>query len=483
MKKPPNLKWLTVFGAASLWFLFPSEAKADGIDIGFVAVAGLVVLIPLMAFEVFVEAIFLAIGLKFPYRKVILLSLWANLASLAAGIPVKIFNAWMYAAILPHELASYFRELPRAAFLGTAIYFVVTLVVEFYVVVRWCRKHAAAVSLRRAAVVVFLANAATYSVLAPLHYLATRPICDIRAFTDDSRWAQRPVTKIFYVERDTGNLCSITTDGQGKQVMVPDTVKDYQFQPDRGWFLYRNGSNSLCLLREREKPKVCWQTGQRFAMEQVACNPDGTVVAYLNPGGDTRPTEQLVLCAVDSGRVVKTEVRTHEDDYEPEIAWSNEPTILFLKTTGKVEALQIGKDLSAAPVPLESVDRKLFAVYGRFKEKGYSWGRDDSGASFSHDISGGKEATTYFGFESHLRVKTDDGSTIILADNPGLLHLPSRPFGDVCFLGNGNEIVFDDYQDIYLLDVTQRKVGWIAHGSKAVTLTARYQRKVFDEAK
>ncbi len=58
-----------------------------------------------------------------------------------------------------------------------------------------------------------------------------------------------------------------------------------------------------------------------------------------------------------------------------------------------------------------------------------------------------------------------------------------RSFGDVCFLGNGNELVFDDYQDIYLLDVTQRKVGWIAHGWKAVALTARYQRKMFDEKK
>ena len=164
---------------ASLWFLFPSEARADAIDFGFVAVAGAVVLVPLLAFEVFVEAVFLAFGLKFPYRKVLLLSLGANLASLAAGIPVKIFNAWMYPVILPHELAPYFRQYPWAVLLGTAIYFVVTLLVEFFVVARWCRKRAAAVSLRRAAVVVLLANAATYAVLAPLHYFATKPIHDI----------------------------------------------------------------------------------------------------------------------------------------------------------------------------------------------------------------------------------------------------------------------------------------------------------------
>ena len=235
MKRPANLKWLTVLGVASLWLLFPSEARADGINIGFVAVAGLVVLIPLLAFEVFVEAIVLAIGLKFPYRKVLLLSLGANLASLAAGIAVKIFNAWMYPNILLHELAPYFRQYPRAAFLGTAIYFVVTVLVEFLVVVWWCRKHAAA-----------LAHA---------------------------------------------------------------------------------------------------------------------------------------------------------------------------------------------------------------------------------------------GLDSRLRVKTDDGSTIILADDPGFLHLASRSFGDVCFLDNGNELVFDDHHDIYLFDVARRKVGWIAHGSKVVMLTPRYQSKILDVKK
>ena len=145
MKMPSRLTWLTVVGVVSVCLLFPAEARADGINIGFVAVAGLVVLIPLMAFEVFVEAIFLAVGLKVPYRKVLLLSLGANVALLVAGIPVKIFNAWMYGAILPHELAPYFRLYPRAAFSRrAAIYFVVTVIVELFVVVLWSRRRAVA---------------------------------------------------------------------------------------------------------------------------------------------------------------------------------------------------------------------------------------------------------------------------------------------------------------------------------------------------
>jgi hypothetical protein len=241
MKRPQNRTWLTISGAVSLWLLFPSVAKADGINVEVVAVAGVVVLVPLLAFEVLVEAIFLAVGLKFPYRKVLLLALGANLASLVAGIPVKIFNAWMYSAILPHELAPYFRQYPWAVLLGTTIYFVVTVAIELVVVARWRRRREALVSLSRAAVAVFLANAATYAVLAPLHYFATRPTSDIREFTDDSRWARRPVTTLYYVEPGSGNLCSIGTDGQGRQVLVPDMVKDYQFRSDLSWFLYRDG--------------------------------------------------------------------------------------------------------------------------------------------------------------------------------------------------------------------------------------------------
>ena len=263
--------------------------------------------------------------------------------------------------------------------------------------------------------------------------------------------------------------------------MVPDTVKDYQFRSERGWFLYRNGSNSLCLLTEGGKPQVCWKTDQRFTMDQVASDPDGTVVAYLERVEKWTPYE-LVLRDMASGRVVKTGVRTHKDDYDPEIAWSDAPDVLFLKHHGKVETLRVGKDLSAVPVRLEPAARKPLAVYGRFKEMGYFWGGDDWGASFSHDVSGGTEAMTYYGLGSHLYVKTG-GGTFILADNPGLLHLFGRGFGDVCFVADGNELVFDDYRDIYLLDVTQRKVGWITHGSKAITLIARYQRKIIPEKK
>ncbi len=276
------------------------------------------------------------------------------------------------------------------------------------------------------------------------------------------------MTTLYYIEQGSGNLCSVGTDGQGRQVLVSDTVEDYQFRSDRGWFLYRDGANNLCRLRKGEdRPQLCWKTDQRFTMDQVACNPDGTVVAYLDRVGDLKPFE-LVLYDAGSDRVVRTGVRTNEDDYDPEVAWSDSPDILFLKHNGKVETFQVQKDLSVAAAETESPARKLLAIYGRFKEVG--WWRD------SYD---GEEAVASpWVLGSHLSIKDLDGATFVLAVNPGLLHLFGRGFCDVCFVADGKELIFDDYRDIYLLDVNERKVGWVAHGSKLVTVTARYQRKI-----
>jgi hypothetical protein len=474
----PN--WTILVGAASFTLLFPSVARADGIDIGMVAVGGAIVLIPLLIFEMLVEAIVFAVGFKVRYREVLLVALGANLASLLAGIPVKISNAFMYPAILPHELASYFLWYPWAVLLGTAIYFLVTFFVELLVVVLWCRREAVAVSFRRIALVVLLANVAAYAVLGPWHYYVTRPINNILAFTNDSSWAHRPATTLYYLDGDSGNLCSISTDGQDRRVLVPDTVKDYQFREDGGWFLYRNGSDALSLYRKGGKPKVCCKPCQPVTMDEVACNAEGTIVGCLTRADYSKPFE-LVLCDPNSDRAVRTGIETPQYCYDVQITWSNAPDILFLKLGRDVQAYRIGRDLSATPVEVEPAARKLLPVIGRFKNE-YSPNRfRDYGVLYEHDVSGPRDAMTFLGLESHLRVKLNDEHTIILADNPGLLHLPRRGFGNVCFLDNGRELIFDDHEDIYLMDLNERKVGRIAHGLSAITASSKFQRKLVDD--
>ena len=103
---------------------------ADAIDFPMVFGLGLMVLVPLMAFEVFLEAFVLKLTWKVAFRSLCVFTLVANLLSLAAGIPTKILNAFFYGAFLPEDLPGFFATYPLAVCIGTLFYFAVTVAVE-----------------------------------------------------------------------------------------------------------------------------------------------------------------------------------------------------------------------------------------------------------------------------------------------------------------------------------------------------------------
>ena len=462
----------TQLQAIVLWMsvacvMFPVAARADGISIGFVAVAGVVILIPLTGFTVFVEGVVWARGLRIPYERTLRVMLAANLASLAAGIPVKIFNAWMYSQILPRPLAPYFRQYPYAVFLGSLIFFVVTLVAEYAVVAARSRRKKIRTSRRRLAALTIVANTVTYAVLAPLHFVATRPTHDVKVFTDDSAWAKQPVLEVFYIDGN-GNLCSITTGGGHMRVRVPDVVRDYQYLPSQGIYLYRDGTNCLSLFRESDGTRIqCWSTGERFMMDQVACSPDGRIVAYLSRVGEP-PSYELVLYDCRDGQTVRTGVHSQKDDYDTGIAWAEDPSRLIITGRHGFLTVSIGSDLTATLDERSANNTHLAKVYGRF---GGDWG------VFSVDERPDVRAYAEPGLGSHLGIR-QKGSLFVVADNPGFLKLGKRIFNDICLLDNGEELLFDDRHDIYLLNLTESKVVRVVEGSKFVTLSPRDQRKI-----
>jgi hypothetical protein len=66
--------------------LFPMGARADAINFGFLAVAGVVVVVPLTLFVVLVEGFILSIGLKIPSRRTI----WAmGIANLVRAVQTR----------------------------------------------------------------------------------------------------------------------------------------------------------------------------------------------------------------------------------------------------------------------------------------------------------------------------------------------------------------------------------------------------------
>src|SRR5256885_2783520 len=100
-----------------------------------------------------------------------------------------------------------------AVAIGSLVYFVVTLLVEGAYAFRWQRRKQLGLARTQIWRGVLLANAATYVVLAPLHYYATRPGCEIREFSKDTRWTSQPTVKVIFTDATNHYLKCARLDG------------------------------------------------------------------------------------------------------------------------------------------------------------------------------------------------------------------------------------------------------------------------------
>jgi len=221
---------------------------ADGIDFALVALWGIAVLVPLMLFQVAVESGILSRTWRIAFRPLVRPVFVANCWSLLAGIPTMIINAGISAILLPDDLAGYFARYSLAAIVGTMIYLIITILVEGFSLWRWLKGQNPPLSRRSFWLGVILANTASYAVLAPLHYLATRPIHNVKQFTSDTAWANQPPAQIIYIDPKTQHLKSIYSDGSRAKTLVPRLVVDYIVTSNLDLILFSetNGIRYLC---------------------------------------------------------------------------------------------------------------------------------------------------------------------------------------------------------------------------------------------
>jgi hypothetical protein len=222
---------------------------ADAIDLPLLLFYGIAVFVPLMLFQVTVEGGILSRSWRLPFKQLLRPVFLANCWSLLAGIPIKILNAIIYSFLLPPDFAIYFARYPFVIGLGTLLFFMATIMVEVFYLSRWLNREAVQKARSRIWTGVFLANLATYAVLAPLHYLATRPVNDIKEFTENSAWAMQPAVRIVYVEAQTGHLKSCYSDGTKHQTLVPTRVKDYLVTSNLDLILFHDPQGTRHILR------------------------------------------------------------------------------------------------------------------------------------------------------------------------------------------------------------------------------------------
>lgn len=463
---------------------------ADAIDLPFVAVLGLAIVVPLLLFEVGVEGWILSRFWNLRFRDTARFACLANIYSLLAGIPTKIFNAWLYGKLLPYnDLAGYFAAYSYIAALGAVIYFIVTIFVEGLYAFKWVRRKNLGLSRRAIWQGVLVANVATYVVLSPLYYFATRPAQDIQTFTHDSHWAIQPSEKIIYINSTNGYLEAVQSDGSQRETLVPKVVRDYLVSSNLNFYLFRGKDGSLySYIRNKSQCDLVWQTSERFVMNQIAFSPSETKIAF---GSKATSMSDEILTLLDLSTHAKATISLKADPFEAKIVWSTNENSLYV-LDGKLSQLIIWKTNNSVEFSLMSQTNSVFTLletqpmptfsknsaficFGRVSD-GSWWGGENWGASYREDKQDNLKAWAEPGLGAQLRISRDKKLIIRLAVNPGLIHLAQLGFENPHFLHDGVECLFEGGEAIYLMNVSERKVGKIVNGHDFILLSPPYEK-------
>jgi hypothetical protein len=475
--------------------IFTHPLLADAINIPFVLGLGLVVLVPLMLFEVGIEALILSKVWRLPYGNLCRYSFLANCWSLAAGIPTKILNSFLYGMILfPLDMAGFLARYPFAVTIGSLIFFLVTILVEGAYAFRWLRRNEFTLVRQQIWRGVILANLASYAVVAPLHYYLTRPINDVREFTRDARWTSHPATKVIFTAADNGYLKAVNIDGSAAETIMPVAAKDYLVSADLNICLFRGKDGNLYLYRrDRGQTNIIWKTNERFRMDEVAFSPSAGRVAIVTENG-----KNIEVVEVKTGRrICQPFLGADSPCYDISLAWSKEETKFYVTSREKHFVVTVGTKLHLTTETLNNTNTpewnlaietfnntnglEFLTCYGRICNEGRWGGGDDWGASFGIDECSGLRAWSTPGLGSNLRIYRKDQNkcnfrVLTVAVNPGLLRLGSFSFEDVVFLDGCGECLFQANDYLYLLDIDRKRVGTVVKGERFILLTPRYQK-------
>lgn len=301
-----------------------SPILADGINIPMVLEGGILVLAPVMLFEILVEAALLSKLWGRPFRQLCRFTFRANCWSLLAGIPVLFLSYWIHDRMVPEDLPGYSVKEPLAFSTVALIYFLATVMVEGATAFRWLRRSETALPANTTWKGVLLANLATYAVLAPLFYYTSHPISPIREFASNAAWSSHPKVKVVFIDGQDGRLKSVCVDGSDRETVVPMKVRDYLVSGDLKTCLFRDSFRNLCLYRrdasQSNLVNLVLGTEERFRMNQVAFSPSGRFVAFASALG-----KYVEVIDVASGKGVRQSLDAQAiRSGNPSIAWSSE---------------------------------------------------------------------------------------------------------------------------------------------------------------
>ncbi|MCX7016006.1 MAG: hypothetical protein NTW86_26195 [Candidatus Sumerlaeota bacterium] len=485
----PRRRVLVFLSAALLFGISARSAFADGINIDYVVMFGLAIVIPLLLFDVFVEGVVLAWVLKIPYQRTLLFLFVANLLSLLAGIPVLILKETASYRYLPRDLRDFFALYPLFAALSVLAYFSVTVLVESAAGLLWRRIGRYEFSRGRLVRAILLANVATYAIWAPLSYFFTRPSHDIHEFTEDSSWARQPTTKIAFLDRTTGYLQCIDSDGRNPVTLAPARAKDYAISPDLQHVLYRGDDKQLCVYdRSKDQNIQLTEAPWNRRMTQIALSPSGRTAAWVQQIQDSQGARPWVVFFWDVGRnaALPSPYVIHQTvpPEGPTIAWSSDGGAVYVRGKEQFTWVPVNSNGAADAASAEKSDSPPGGIcedYGQVNEDPSRpadlwFGEDRMGFMHFRDRVGSREVRATYGLGSRIEILDNNARVLRFAVDPGWLKFGMVMFRDVALLPNGDECVFDDGHGLYLMDIPGRRIGRIVDGTRFILMREQNTR-------
>lgn len=463
----------------------PVQILANGIEFPLVVFWGFVYFVPLTLLVALVEGVVFHRILKVGIGDVFNRLFWTNAISALAGGIVYSFQDVVV------ELSGIVSSIPRfisgyrwVALLLITIYFAKSILIEGYVMTR--SRFAQRIERPRPSLwrTVILANVASYCITGPLFYFVTRPSIGPVQAVDETKWTANPGLHAYYIDNKDHFIRRIKLDGTDSKVVVPHAVADFLVSHDETAFAFRGQDGFLYVqIHESEKPVCIWKTKEHFFMQSVSLSPDKSQIAVVEGDGFyVEKGEWHKLRVYETrGATLQTELSYESRvsfEHRPFVSWSRDGKQIYITKDGdQVATIQTGptcKIVSQASVKSCGV-LPLVDNYVQWST-GHWGGGDDWGPLLDKDTFKNLSVSCYRGLGAQVRVTRDGASILVLPYRYGFLNFGFLAgFEAPTFLPQCSEILLECWRQLYLLDVTNSRFGFLVDGYRYVLPTPRFQ--------
>jgi hypothetical protein len=333
---------------------------------------------------------------------------------------------------------------------------------------------------------VLLANMASYLLVGPLFYWATRPHFAGLTTTFDAQWTANPEQVVYYVDAG-GQLIRSRMDGCERRQLARGVAGGYVVAGDEGAVLFQADTRALRYQRVDEAQAVdVIDCGPVCAFESVSLSPDNREVAYRD---STERDSAGKSAEFDAIRVFNTATgETRTIGQVPRcsggiVAWSAAGDAVFAAhgEPGDMKVYRIaasGSDpqptrCATVPASDELVDNYMNpgdSSHGRFR---YYRRRKSGDLAFT--IHGGMAGSQFI-------LSRQNDILLALRNEYGFILGQNFPhMRNAGFLPHGNEILIDWADQSYVLDYAGGRLGLLTQG-RNMTPRTRDFRVSFDRA-